>query len=70
MPIVDTVVLLSSIQDYSKTLVVSPIGPPPFTPRRYDQQFKIVFDSLTAPTAKRLYIYSFEAGIWSYLVLT
>ena len=61
---------LAEIQDFVKTIVVSPIGAPPFTPKKLDQQIRIVVNSLTAPTSKRLYWYSFEVGAWYYITLT
>lgn len=58
--------------DNYDTIVVSPIGEPTFTPKRQllSQQIKIVTDSLTAPTARRLYIYSFELSDWLYMTLS
>lgn len=43
---------------------------PSYSPKTLDQAVKIYFDDLTSPTTKRLYIYSFEAGIWNYIALT
>lgn len=39
-------------------------------PRFASEQIKIYFNSLTAPTTKRLYIYSHKAQTWSYITLS
>lgn len=54
-----------------ETIVVSPIGNPDFipSPKSFDQ-IKMVTDSLTSPTARRLYIYSFELKDWLYINLS
>ena len=43
---------------------------PAYTPKKFDQAIRIYMDSVSSPTTKRLYIYSFEARIWNYLTLT
>lgn len=54
-----------------ETLVVNPIGEPPFTPNpaTFDQ-IKIVVDDLASPTARRLYIYSYDLKDWLYMALS
>lgn len=61
---------LSDLQGYIKTIAVNPIGEPTFTPKSFDQSIRIVVDSLSSPTSRRLYIYSFELGDWLYVALS
>ena len=39
-------------------------------PRRIEEQIRLYIDDLASPSTKRLYIYSFEARVWSYIDLT
>lgn len=43
---------------------------PAYTPKNFYDSIKIYIDDLATPTTKRLYLYSFEAGIWNYVSLT
>jgi len=43
---------------------------PSKAPSRLSQQIKIYVDSVSAPTDKRLYIYSNKTRAWYYLTLT
>lgn len=67
---VSTPTLLRNIEDFIKTVVINPVVAPAFTPKNFNNQFQIRMDLKTAPTVKRLYIYSFETKIWSYITLT
>lgn len=57
---------LFDIQGTIRTVTATPTT----TPTKINDQILIYMDSVTSPTDKRLYIYSPEAGIWSYVVLT
>jgi hypothetical protein len=63
-------ILLRNIEGYIKTTVINPVVAPTYTPKNLNLQFEIRMDLATAPTVKRLYIYSFETKIWSYITLT
>lgn len=43
---------------------------PTKTPTSFNQQIKIYVDSVSAPSVKRLYIYSNKAKVWYYLSLS
>jgi len=62
----DSTIWLHMLKGYVKTITSAPT----YTPKNFEQAIKLYMDSLTTPTVKRLYIYSFEAGIWSYISLT
>jgi hypothetical protein len=57
---------LWQLQGYVKTVTTIPT----YMPRTFDQSIKLYMNDLATPTTKRLYIYSFEAGIWNYIALT
>ena len=59
-------IFIDGIIGFVKTVTTIPA----YTPKRFDQAIRIYMDSITSPTTKRLYIYSFEAKIWNYLTLT
>lgn len=62
----DGIVDFEDLTGYIKTVTAIPS----YKPRNINQQMRIYVNSLTAPTTKRLYIYSFEAKIWNYITLT
>ena len=57
---------LMNLTGYIQTVTTAPS----FTPKNFYDSIKIYIDDLDTPTDKRLYIYSFEAGIWNYVSLT
>lgn len=59
-------IYLENILGYVKTVTIIPV----YTPKTFEQSRKIYMDSISSPTTKRLYIYSFEAKIWNYITLT
>ena len=59
-------IIFDNILGYIKTVTTIPT----YTPKDINQAIRIYMDSITSPTTKRLYIYSFEAKIWNYLTLT
>ena len=59
-------VFIENIMSNIKTVTTIPA----YTPKEFHQSIKIYMDSVSSPTTKRLYIYSFEARIWNYLTLT
>ena len=59
-------VFIENIMSNIKTVTTIPA----YTPKEFHQSIKIYMDSISSPTVKRLYIYSFEAKIWNYLTLT
>ena len=62
----ESLVFIENIVGYIKTVTTIPT----YTPKKFDQAIRIYMDSVSSPTTKRLYIYSFEAKIWNYLTLT
>lgn len=62
----ENTVFIENIKGYIKTVTTIPA----YTPKTFNQAVKIYMDSITSPTTKRLYIYSFEAKIWNYITLT
>ena len=69
LPVKDPI-LFRSIEGYIKTVIINPVVAPTFTPKNLSQQCEIRMNAATAPTTKRIYIYSFETKIWSYITLT
>ena len=63
-------IFLRNIEGFIRTVVINPVIAPTFTPKNFEHQFEIRMDLKTSPTVKRLYIYSFETKIWSYITLT
>lgn len=55
-----------NLEGFIKTTTVEPT----VAPKTIKDQIVIYIDDLATPTDKRLYIYSQEAGIWSYVTLT
>jgi hypothetical protein len=55
-----------NIQGFIKTTTTIPT----IAPKSLSDQIVLYIDNLTTPTSKRLYIYSREADIWSYVTLT
>lgn len=43
---------------------------PTTAPKKYSDSIVIYLDSLTSPTVKRLYVFSREGNLWSYVTLT
>lgn len=57
---------LFNIEGLIKTVTAIPTG----APTKLINQIVMYFDSLTAPTVKRLYIYSKDTKAWYYIALT
>ena len=62
----ESTVIFENISGYIKTVTTIPA----YSPKNINQGVRIYMDSISSPTTKRLYIYSFEAKIWNYLTLT
>lgn len=63
---IEKTIFFDNIIGYVKTVTSIPT----YTPKNINQAVRIYMDSITSPTTKRLYIYSFEAKIWNYITLT
>lgn len=63
-------IFLRNIEGYIKTTIIDPVVAPTYTPKNLSQQFEIRMNTVVTPTTKRLYIYSAETKIWSYITLT
>lgn len=55
-----------NLEGFIKTTITIPTA----VPKTLADQLVIYIDDLATPTDKRLYIFSQEAGIWSYVTLT
>lgn len=62
--------MLRDIEGFIRTVVQNPIVDPTHTPKNFNQQFEIRIDLTSFPVDKRLYIYSFETKLWSYIILS
>ena len=62
----ENTVFFENVIGYIKTVTTIPT----YTPKNINQAIRIYMDSVSSPTTKRLYIYSFEAKIWNYITLT
>lgn len=63
-------IFLRSIEGFIKTTIINPVVAPTYFPKNFNLQFEIRMNTAVAPTTKRLYIYSPETKIWSYITLT
>lgn len=61
---------LRSVWGMFETFVVSPMAKPTDKPKNFENQVRILTDSLTTPTVIRLYIYSTKFNDWYYVTLT
>lgn len=65
-----TKLFFRDMDGFIPTVIINPVVAPTFTPKSVSQQLQIRMNAATAPTTKRLYIYSGETKIWSYITLT